>query len=59
VGPYGGSGTPVAAMVHCVISINVCFVLNPYVKLKTGKFPVFVAGSMVTNNMDVGQNTCR
>ena len=29
-------------MVHCVLLINLCFVHDLYVKLKTGKFPVFV-----------------
>ena len=28
-----------------VLLINVCFVRDLYVKLKTGKFPVFVAGN--------------
>ena len=36
-----------ATMVHCVLSIDVCFVRDLYVKLKIWKFPIFVAGSRV------------
>ena len=43
---YGGHGTIAATMVHCVLSIDVCYVHDLFVTLKIGNFPIFVASSL-------------